>query len=410
MEPIEPTTGLKILCPLGSSLDTLSRRALAPFDTTAKALVSRFSRRLAQDPRARAFPEIIALAHWLRPRAIEDLEAGFRAGLPPDCHALGRGMALHFAPGNVDTIFLYSALLSILAGNATVVRVSSRASPQIALLTDVLNGVLQDSNLDGMRARLRILRYPRDARITAALSSACDLRLIWGGDDSVQDIRALPLAPRGRDVTFPDRWSLCVLDARSVLAENTDLAALARNFVNDAYWFDQMACSSPRLVLWHGPVGEAEAASERFWPLVEAASDSFAEGMQAVQYVNKLVAQCSAAINGTATQLRPGANNMVSVATLARLDLPAHDLLHIGGGLFWQAHLPDLDALAPLLDSRSQTLSSHGIAARIWADWTTRHAACIDRIVPIGQALQFDTIWDGMDLLREFTRLVAIRV
>jgi hypothetical protein len=410
MDGTDLHAGLDILCPSGTSLDSLSRAARAPFHAAAKALIGRFSRRLAQDPRARAFPEIIALAHWLRPRAIEDLEAGFRAGLPQGSCALGRGMALHFAPGNVDTIFLYSALLSVLAGNATVVRVSSRASPQIALLTDVLDTVLQDVTLAEMRDRLRILRYPRDARITAALSASCDLRVIWGGDASVLDIRSLPLPPRGRDVAFPDRWSLCVLDARAVLAEAADVAALARNFVNDAYWFGQMACSSPRLVLWHGTADDATAAAARFWPLVEAASDNFAGEMQAVQFVDKLVAQCSAAIDGTANRLRPAGSNMVSVAGLARLDLPGHDLLHIGGGFFWEAHLPNLDALAPLLDSRSQTLSSHGIAAQDWAAWVTRHAACIDRIVPVGQALQFDTIWDGMDLLREFTRLVTIRV
>jgi hypothetical protein len=410
MQRVDLPAGVEILCPYGASLDTLARKAWAPFDVRAKALLGRFSRRLAQDTRARAFPEIIALAHWLRPRAIEELEAGFRAGLPPGCQALGRGTALHFAPGNVDTIFLYSALLSVLAGNPTLVRVSSRASPQITLLRDVLDRVLQDPALHEMKDRLRVLRYPRDPRITADLSSICDLRVIWGGDDSVRDIRSLPLPPRGRDVAFPERWSLCVLDARTLLGEIGDLSVLAGRFVNDAYWFDQMACSSPRLVLWHGAVADADAASELFWPKVEEVARSFAKGMQAVQFVNKLVAQCSAAIDGTTNRLRPAASNLVSVANLAQLVLPTHDLLQVGSGFFWEANLPDLDALGPLLDSRSQTLSSHGISAEVWADWATRHAARIDRIVPVGQALQFDTIWDGMDLLREFTRLVAIRV
>jgi hypothetical protein len=32
----------------------------------------------------------------------------------------------------------------------------------------------------------------------------------------------------------------------------------------------------------------------------------------------------------------------------------------------------------------------------------------ISRIVPIGQALNFDAIWDGYDLLRELTRTVRL--
>jgi hypothetical protein len=33
----------------------------------------------------------------------------------------------------------------------------------------------------------------------------------------------------------------------------------------------------------------------------------------------------------------------------------------------------------------------------------------IDRIVPFGQALRFASTWDGMDLTREFTRLVTVQ-
>ena len=32
----------------------------------------------------------------------------------------------------------------------------------------------------------------------------------------------------------------------------------------------------------------------------------------------------------------------------------------------------------------------------------------IDRVVPIGQALNFDTLWDGYDLIRMLTRTVVI--
>lgn len=401
---------VETLCPAGAPLTRLDQmKGNVPFDPEVKAMVTAFSRRLAQDSAARAFPEIVALAHWLRPRAILDLEKAFRAGLPAGTVALGRGLALHFAPGNVDTIFLYSAMLSVLAGNATVVRVSSRDSPQIDLLIRVLGAVLVDQAFAAVAARIRIVRYPREAAITAALSAACDLRVIWGGDASVREIRAFPLPPRARDLPFPDRWSLSVIDAAALNAQDAELPALARAFANDAYWFGQMACSSPRLVLWHGEVQEVQEAARRFWPEVQRQAQSFAPAMQTVQYVDKLVAQCSAAIDGTVQRIRSTGTNLVSVAGMDRIKLPDTALLHIGGGLFWEAHLPALTDLTPLLDARSQTISSFGIAEPIWADWVQRSAAQIDRIVPLGQALQFDTIWDGQDLLRDFTRLVAIR-
>jgi hypothetical protein len=33
----------------------------------------------------------------------------------------------------------------------------------------------------------------------------------------------------------------------------------------------------------------------------------------------------------------------------------------------------------------------------------------VDRMVPIGAALTFSAIWDGYDLLREFTRLTVVQ-
>jgi len=126
---------------------------------------------------------------------------------------LSRGGALHFAPGIVDTIFLYFALLAILTGNRNVVRISSRPSPQIDLLMEVLNQLFADPAHDAVANQLLIVRYGHDDLITAALSAVCDLRVIWGGDQTVQTIRALPLRPRARDVNFPNRRSLATLSA-----------------------------------------------------------------------------------------------------------------------------------------------------------------------------------------------------
>lgn len=399
-----------VVCPVGAALSDLSTmKAITPFDPQIKAMVTAFSRRLAKERRARDFPEIVALAHWLRPRAIEDLEMNFLAGLPRGTVALGRGIALHFAPGNVDTIFLYSAMLSVLSGNATVVRVSSRDTPQISLLTDVLGEVLNEPAFRAVATRIRIVRYGHEAVVTAALSAACDLRVIWGGDNSIRNIRAFPLSPRARDLPFPDRWSLAVIDAAALNAPEVDLPNVARAFANDAYWFGQMACSSPRLVLWHGDAAEAKTASLRFWHEVRCQAQSFASDIQAVQFMDKLVAQCSAAIDGTAQRIVATGSNLVSVVGMDRLTLPDSNQLHIGGGMFWEANLADLMDLTNLLDHRSQTIASFGIAGQIWTDWVQRTAAKIDRIVPLGQALQFDTVWDGQDLLRDFTRLVAVR-
>lgn len=401
---------VKVLCPLDASLTNLQTlTAVTPFNSELKSFVKSFSRQLAQDVRARAYPEIIALAHWLRPIEIQKIEKTFLNGLPAGTVGLGRGLALHFAPGNVDTIFLYSAILSVLAGNVTVVRVSSKKSPQITLLTEILNDLLSKPRFMLAACRIRVVSYPREAAITAALSDICDLRIIWGGDQSIRDIRAFSLQPRARDVTFPDRWSLCVINSEALCVAKGDLSNIAKAFVNDSYWFGQMACSSPRIVLWHGDPNAARTASNLFWNEVSKQAERFLPSFQQVQFVDKFVAQCVAVVEDQATQIRRTQSNIVSVSGLQSLTVPSEELIHIGGGLFWEGILPDLNLLVPLLDRRSQTISSFGIDSAMWTEWIKFHNPLIDRIVPIGQALQFDTVWDGVDLFREFTRIVAVR-
>jgi hypothetical protein len=68
-------------------------------------------------------------------------------------------------------------------------------------------------------------------------------------------------------------------------------------------------------------------------------------------------------------------------------------------------HNEILDVLAPT----DQTLTHYGLTRdelRLLA--TSGRLRGIDRMVPIGQALRFSHHWDGLDLLRAFSRSVFI--
>ena len=75
---------------------------------------------------------------------------------------------------------------------------------------------------------------------------------VLGGDATVEHVRQFPIPVRGRDMVFPDRHSLAVLDAASVAALDEDgLASLANRFFDDAFWFDQANTSAIALVAGH---------------------------------------------------------------------------------------------------------------------------------------------------------------
>ena len=80
-----------------------------------------------------------------------------------------------------------------------------------------------------------------------------------------------------------------------------------------------------------------------------------------------------------------------------------------GGGLLYQWHATALTDLAAHLSRVNQTLAVHGIPREQIRGLVQALAGRgIDRIVPIGQALDFGRYWDGYDLYAEFTRRVAL--
>ena len=78
-----------------------------------------------------------------------------------------------------------------------------------------------------------------------------DARLIWGGNNSINQIRNFKLKERSIDLAFSDRFSYCVLDGKKISGLNTfKMNRLIENFYNDTFLMDQNACSSPHLIVW----------------------------------------------------------------------------------------------------------------------------------------------------------------
>jgi hypothetical protein len=77
--------------------------------------------------------------------------------------------------------------------------------------------------------------------------------------------------------------------------------------------------------------------------------------------------------------------------------------------LLFQLRLDNLLQLVPILCRRDQTLAYFGFSEEeLGALVRSLSGKAIDRLVPVGQALQFNRIWDGYDLVTEFTRIVSV--
>src|SRR5690606_19668888 len=95
-----------------------------------------------------------------------------------------RGLVFHVPPGNVDTMFVYSWLLGLLCGNRNVIRLSRNRDEPVEILCRVAGAALSEA-APALRAGNAVISYGHEAEINAALSAACDTRVVWGGDATV---------------------------------------------------------------------------------------------------------------------------------------------------------------------------------------------------------------------------------
>lgn len=389
-----------LLC--GKSCETI--RPLPPFSEPVLAFLSDLSAALMKDRQAKAYPDVVTFAFFCRRAHLEALRAEY-AGQLED--RLGRGLTFHIAPGNVPINFAYSLVAGLLAGNACVVKASSRDFVQTRIVCRAMEMLFNAH--PAMAPYVNVILYPRERQdITQDYSARCDARIIWGGDETVRRVRAATLAPHAVEVTFPDRYSLLVIDPRAVLAmDERQLAQAAQGFYNDTYLTDQNACTSPRLVYWLGEKEALGEAQDRFWNAVQA----FAQPrypLEPVVAVDKLTAACRAAIGLPGAQIIPMADNTVVRVQVDALtaDVDEH---RCAGGFFIEYASDTLDALVPVVKRKYQTLSCLGVDGKVIRRFVVENGLRgIDRIAPVGHTMDFALTWDGNDLIRTLSRRITV--
>ncbi len=394
---------VQLLTPKGADLLSIKlSRPFQPFSDEVLSFLNELSMRLCADPRARTLPDLYSFGFWCRRSALGSM----RRNYPEVESRLGRGIVFHIAPSNVPVNFAYSLVVAMLAGNASIVRLPTSDFIQVDILIEHIDALLVAPEHCVLRDHIRLVRYERnDQEVTAIFSRMCDVRIIWGGDKTVSQIRQHAMSPRAFDITFADRYSVCIVSAEQYLEEG-DPAFIAKGFYNDTYLFDQSACTAPHLILWLGSAKAKKQARQIFW---EALQDH----LQA-----RYVLEPQAAVEKLATALRyaalhkgarivGGPDNLITRVELTTLE-PDLDHWRCHSGFFFEYELTNLEQVLLIVSRRYQTLSYFGFTKASLRNLITRGRALgIDRIVPIGRTLEFSLNWDGYDLLRSLSRVVT---
>ena len=372
-------------------------RPLPIFSEAACAFLSALSARILADTAARAYPDVITLGFWCRLAALRQMQRVYEA----EKNRIGRGIVFHIAPSNVAVNFAYSCLAAFLAGNASIVRLPSKAFPQVDVLCRIFAEMLVD--FPALLPYFLFVRYGHEQDVTEHYSRLANTRVIWGGDATIEEIRRAPLAPRANEITFADRHSLAVLDADAYLAA-ADKERVAQDFYNDTYLSDQNACTAPHFIIWLGAAEKVKAAQEVFWSTLHTlVKDRYT--LQGVQAVDKLTQIYRL---GACFEVRqvPMEDNLITRVCVAKLveELAAYKA---GSGFFIEYRAQELAEIRPLCGISCQTLSYYGVERdSLLREVLAMRPAGVDRIVPMGRTMDFALVWDGVDLIRTMSRVV----
>ncbi len=404
MQPISDNLPIAIM--VGGPLSALDRRPMRPYDPRVLAFLGALSHELLTSDAARTYPDIAAFAYWCRPANLRRLAGLFSDG-PRQGERVGRGVALHIAPANVPVNFAFSLAFGMLAGNANVVRLPDTGHPQGHLVCEALARLWRDPAHQRLAAMNRVIAYPRNDDVTRALSAQCHVRVLWGGDQTIAHLRQMPTPSRCVEIAFADRYSLCVLGADALRsADDAVLARLASDFYNDAYQFDQNACSSPHLVIWQGEPEAIAQAQQRFWPALAQVAQQ-RQALTPVAAVDKYSQLCGVAMALPEALASQRHGNHVYRIQLS--DLPAgidqHRCRH---GVFCEYGAIDLACLGNAVEEKYQTVTCFGVDRQVIVDTVVDLGLSgIDRVVPVGRALDIGVVWDGLDLIGAMSRVIG---
>lgn len=358
---------------------------------------------IRQIPELYTNKDIAAFSFWLRRKHIYS----FQKLTPTYPQRLGRGIIFHVPPTNIPIMFAYSLIISLLSGNNNIVRISPRITASMSPLIALIRTLWDKEEFQILKNSNTLITYKRSPSITNYLSSMCDGRIIWGGNNTINEIRKSPLSPQALDLAFADRYSLALFDAKTIQhCSDEELKKWAHYFYNDTYDMDQNACSSPKLILWIAPSGQnIQQIQTRWWNEVYHAAIDYE--LSPIKVSRKYTDLWTYSMTYPEIDYINQWNNLLYVYTLSTL--PA-DITKLSGtfGQFFQFTLPSILDSIPLFSKKIQTISTFGIDAHtLRTHMINSGTTGGDRIVSIGEAMNMHIQWDGINILEYLSRLIG---
>jgi hypothetical protein len=373
-----------------------------PFNNQSIDFLSDFSKELKKEKKIYKFPDLIYLVFWTSYKKIGEAKKKF---LSRNIR-LGRGLIFHICPSNVPTNFIYSFFFGLLSGNSNSVKVPSKAFPEKNIILSTINKLFKKKKYLDLKNSNFFIQYDEKIENTQKISSICDGRVIWGGDKTINEVRKIWIPERAIELTFADRYSLSILNLNKLRkTKDHEIKLIAKKFFYDSYMMNQSACNSPHFVFWVGK--KNNNLQQKFWKELNYIAEQ------------KFILDESMVLNKYSNLIK----NMIDQKNFQNIKLFKNNLYVVNpnkniknienvrgiSGIFFQKNIASIIELKKFITKKCQSVTYFGLNKKQIESFVLKNNLFgIDRVVPVGKALDINLVWDGYDVIDSLSRTITL--
>jgi len=188
------------------------------------------------------FRELVGFGFWIRKKNLLKIKTNYK-----NCdRRFGRGTSFHIAPGNIPVNALYTLIFGLLSGSPSIVRISKKSVLNLKVIFEKINQILERKEFYFLKEKISIIQYEYSDEISSFISSNVSVRLIWGGDETINKFKKYLTKPSCIDLTFPNRTSSAIIYPDLLPDQNkNEYKLIYKGLARDIATFSQRACSSP---------------------------------------------------------------------------------------------------------------------------------------------------------------------
>ena len=190
----------------------ISPLPLEPFSKIVCEFLNDLSKLLMEDKISKKYPDLISFAFWCRYSNISKI----KNSQTDQNIRIGKGVVFHITPSNLPINTLFSLVFGLLSGNSNIIKISNKKFEQIDLFILHFNKLVKRKKYLRFKNMISFIQYQPDSEITKYFSSIANVRMIWGGDNTIKEIKRIESKPRSLDLSFADRYSIGIINSDKV--------------------------------------------------------------------------------------------------------------------------------------------------------------------------------------------------